>query len=402
MRNRALVFCSLLVLAIPIIAKIGSNDVVPSATLLFPYFETNVSNPNGVNTLLTIQNASATAILAHVVLWTDYGIPTTNFNIYLTGYDIVTLDMREVMQRTLPVSASAGQDPNDTISNKGPMSQDINFASCSGLLPSVQDNFLSPDLPAAHRGLQSVDYFGPGNCGAYAYGDGVSRGFVTVDTVNQCTYQRPADVGYFQNGAGSATNQNVMFGDYVISDPQNDRVFADNAVHIEASGSDPQTQSGQYTFYALFAGTGGKDNREALPTAWAGRYSANRTTLGYWRDPGQIVTPFPCGGSPSGFPLPQKQIRAFATNGNTASANTTNRFPIVTGGTPASGANGLGLTAPLGWVFLNLNLPTNEIRQSWITFENDPAMAPLGTKAGYTVPGIALGRGTTDDNPTLP
>jgi hypothetical protein len=403
MRNRALVFFALLLLAVPTVAKIGTIDVVPSATLLFPYFETDVNNPNGVNTLLTVQNASATAILAHVTLWTDYAVPTATFNIYLTGYDTATLDMREILHRVLPVTASDGQDWQDDISPQGPLSQDINFASCTGLLPDTQENFVSPSLAAAHRGLQSVDYFGPGNCGGFNYGDGISRGFVTVDTVNNCTYRNAKTAGYFMNsGTGDATNQNVMLGDYVIRDIPNDRVFADNAVHIEASAVDPQTQNTQYTFYALFAGTNGKDNREPLPTAWAGRYSANRTVLGYWRDPGLVVAPFPCGGTPSGFPLPQKQIRAYGTNGNIAAASTTNRFPIVAGETPVSGTSGLALTPPLGWVFLNLNLPTDLIRQSWISFENVPAGAPLNTAAGYTVPGIALGRGTTDDNPTLP
>lgn len=403
MRNRALVFVSILLLAVPTIAKIGTIDVVPAATLLYPYFETDVANPNGVNTLLTVQNASATAILAHFTLWTDYGIPTANFNVYLTGYDVATVDMRQILQRVLPLSASDGQDPMDTISPQGQISQDINFASCSGWLPEGQDSIVSPQLLAAHRGLQSTDYFGPGNCGGFNYGDGIARGFVTVETVNNCTTRRPGTAGYFlAGGTGDATTQNVMLGDYVIQDPQNDRVLADNAVHIEASATNPETLPGQYTFYALFAGTNGADNREPLPTAWAGRYSANRTTLGYWRDPGSVIAPFPCGGAPATYPLSQKQIRAFATNGNTAAANTTNRFPIASGKTAVSGATGLGLTAPLGWVFVNLNLASNEIRGSWVSFNNVPAGAATNSQAAYTVPGVALGNGATNDNPTLP
>ena len=403
MRNRALVCFALLLMAVPTIAKIGTIDVVPAATLLYPYFEVDVEHENGVNTLLTVQNASATAILVNFTLWTDYAIPTANFNVYLTGYDVQTIDMREVLKRGLPVTASAGQDPSDTYSNKGDISQDINFASCSGFLPFGQENSISPTLVAAHKGQQATDFFGAGNCGAANYGDGIARGFVTADTVNQCVLANAKRPGYFTSGGvGMSTNQNVMMGDLVILDRANDRAFADNAVHIEASATDPLTQFGDYTFYAKFAGTNGADNREALPTAWAGRYTANKTTLGYWRDPGAVVAGFACGGSPAGFPLDQKQIRAFGPDGNTVAHNAGPRFPIVSGETPASGAAGLGLTPALGWTFLNLNLSTNEIRQSWVSFNHVPANAPANAPTGYTVPGFSLGSASTGANPTIP
>jgi hypothetical protein len=403
MRNRALVLFAVLLMAMPMIAKIGTIDVVPASTLLYPYFEVDVDHANGVNTLLTVQNASATAILVNFTLWTDYGIPTANFNVYLTGYDAETISLREVFKRLSPRTASAGQDPTDTLSPHGPISQDINFASCNGYIPDTQDSFISPQLAAAHRGQQSTDFFGPGNCGGFNYGDGIARGFITADAVNQCTLAAPTAPGYFVNGGGGiATLQNVLMGDMAILDVPNERVFADNAVHIEASGTDPLTQFGDYTFYSRFTPSGGGDNREALPTAWAGRYSANRTTLGYWRDPGAVMTPFPCGGAPAGFPLDQKQIRGFGPDGNVVATNAGARFPIASGETAASGASGLGLTSALGWTFLNLNLPTNVIRQSWVSFNHVPPSAPTNATVGYTVPGFALGSASTGDNPTLP
>lgn len=403
MRNRALVLFAILLLAMPMVAKIGTIDVVPAATLLYPYFEVDVAHPNGVNTLLSVQNASATAILVNFTLWTDYGIPTANFNVYLTGYDVQTVDLRQVFQRLLPRTASAGQDPTDQISHKGPISQDINFASCNGYIPDVQDSLVAPQLEAAHRGQQASDFFGAGNCGAFNYGDGIARGFITADTVNQCSLFDPRTPGYFVNGGGGvATLQNVLMGDMAILDRPHDRVFADNAVHIEASGTNPLTLPGSYTFYSRFTPSGGADNREALPTAWAGRYSADRTTFGYWRDPGAVIAPFPCGGAPAGFPIDQKQIRAFGADGNVVGTNAGMRFPIASGETAASGASGLGLTSALGWTFLNLNLPTNVIRQSWVSFNHVPPSAATNASVGYTVSGFALGSASTGDNPTLP
>ena len=110
-------------------------DEVPAATLLLPYFEVDLDNQWGLNTLFSVNNASATAVLAHVVVWSDLSVPVLDFNIYLTGYDVQTINSGDVLNGNLPQTASAGQDPNDTISPQGAFSQDINFASCTGLLP---------------------------------------------------------------------------------------------------------------------------------------------------------------------------------------------------------------------------------------------------------------------------
>src|SRR5258708_31195743 len=75
-------------------AEIGTADQVPAATLLLPYFEVDLGNPAGVSTSFWVNNASAAATVAHVTLWTDEGIPTFNFDIYLTGYDVEKVDLR--------------------------------------------------------------------------------------------------------------------------------------------------------------------------------------------------------------------------------------------------------------------------------------------------------------------
>src|SRR3954469_15697542 len=136
-----LALLGLLALGGQALAVICTVDDVPAATLLLPYFEVNLGDPNGQTTLFSINNASATAILAHVVVWSDLSVPVLDFNVYLTGYDVQTVNLRDVLNGTLPRTASAGQDPGNTISPKGQFSQDINFASCTGLLPT-------PQLPA--------------------------------------------------------------------------------------------------------------------------------------------------------------------------------------------------------------------------------------------------------------
>ncbi|MBV8199082.1 MAG: hypothetical protein JOZ15_00515, partial [Acidobacteria bacterium] len=197
----------------PAAAVICTVDAVPGATLLLPYFEVDLGNPNGLTTLFAINNSSSAAILAHVVVWSDLSVAVLEFNVYLTGYDVQTINLRDILvYGNLPQTASAGQDENDTISPKGPLSQDVNFASCQGVLPP-------PPLPPSfvqHLQLSLTGRPSPvlqNQCAGQNLGDGVARGYITVDTVNNCTLRIPGDLGYFgAQGTGDATDQNVLWG----------------------------------------------------------------------------------------------------------------------------------------------------------------------------------------------
>src|SRR5436305_5246037 len=171
---------------VPAGAVICTIDAVPASTLLLPYFEVDLNNPNGLTTLFSINNASATAVLAHVTVWSDLSVPVLDFNVYLTGYDVQTINLRDLLAGSVPVTASLGQDPTDKISPKGPKSQDVNFASCTGQLPP-------PPLPPSflqHLALALTGKGSPlfgGLCSGRNLGDNVARGYITVDTVNNCT-----------------------------------------------------------------------------------------------------------------------------------------------------------------------------------------------------------------------
>src|SRR4051812_16977664 len=53
-------------------AAICTIDDVPAATLLLPYFEVDLTGgPTSLTTLFSINNASASAAVAHVTVWTD-------------------------------------------------------------------------------------------------------------------------------------------------------------------------------------------------------------------------------------------------------------------------------------------------------------------------------------------
>jgi hypothetical protein len=402
----AFALVSLLALGGQAFAVICTVDDVPAASLLLPYFEVDLANPNGLTTLFSVNNASATAILAHVVVWSDLSVPVLDFNIYLTGYDVQTINLRDILvSGILPRTASDGQDPTDTISPQGSFSQDINFASCAGQLPP-------PVLPAnfiSHLQLSLTGLASPilgGRCAGRALGDNIARGYVTVDTVNNCTLRFPGDAGYFApGGTGDATNQNVMWGDYFYVNTGQNFAQGETLVHIEASATNPQTSvTGQYTFYGRYVAWTAADNREPLATNFAGRFINGGAFTGgtdflCWRDSKVNQASFTCpalaGVRPPWFALGQEQVVIFDEVENpevpsqlpvSPQPPTQNNLlcPAEAQRTQIGGAQ-FPVTPSFGWIYANLN-------QSNATAGANPPEDPLASQAWVTVVMDADGR----------
>jgi len=114
------ILAALLLVAVPASAEIGTLDQVPAATLLLPYFEVPLDAPMTTwgypNTTFTIGNSSATAILAHVTLWTDLGVPNHTLDVYLTGYDVEVINLRLLFLGIPPVHGRPRRRPDGTAS----------------------------------------------------------------------------------------------------------------------------------------------------------------------------------------------------------------------------------------------------------------------------------------------
>ncbi len=349
-------------------AVIGTLDNVPAATLLYPYFEVDLDSANGRNTVIGMHNTSATAMLTRVTMWSNTGVPVYGFNIYLTGYDAISFDLRSVFNGNLPISASNGQDPSDAISPQGPLSQDINFASCTGILPPsapIVASYLT-DLKAMFTGKASTVQF-PGSCVGTNAGDNVARGYLTIDTVNACTVlEGPGDGGYFST---RTTAQNTLLGDYMLIDSSQNLMSVENAVTIEASATDPATSvAGRYTFYGRLTNWTAADYREPLATRWGLQGDTGISSAIVWRDPKVTPASFSCAaGMPSYAPLGQEGMSFF----NRASQPTiipeyptpSNPFPpgltVAPVATQIRDLNNATLQLPtttkLGWLVFNLN-----------------------------------------------
>ena len=175
-------------------------DVVPAATLLVPYFEVDLDNPAGTNTLVSIHNALPEPVLAKVTLWTDYSIPSVWFDLFLTGYDVVRLNLGDTFHNgNIPITADLQSDAGDTISPSGDPAWDGSFDECENIFPF----YVNPVLGAFHlerirsghtgQGISSLN----GECIGSSLGDNIARGYITIDTVTHCSLIGPSEPGYF-------------------------------------------------------------------------------------------------------------------------------------------------------------------------------------------------------------
>ena len=349
-------------------AEMGTIDKVPAATLLLPYFEVDLGDLNGVNTLFSINNASAAAAIAHVTLWTDQSIPTLDFDVYLTGFDVQTINVRDLFDGFLPRSADRGADAAADANSPSPppgaaqavnvnpfmgpftpgVPTEFDFGGSSGpcVAPytnQVLDNFRITNLRAAHRGQNAPAY---GGCLGASHGDNLARGYITVDSVTQCNLLFPSSATYFSGGI--ADTRNILWGDYVYVNSEEGSAEGETLVHIESCNMPPFNPAnpaifigfvgnggldalggpwcplapGEYSFYGRYASVAGQDQREPLASAFAARFLnggifEGGTDLIVWRDSKTIPTgvngPYPCGApnGPAWFPLNQTSVVAF-------------------------------------------------------------------------------------------
>ena len=272
--------------------------VGPAATLLIPYFEVDVTGETGRTTLFTVTNVTRYPQIAHVTLWTDYGFPVLTFNIYLTGYDIQSINLADVLVRGVvapPVGTSSSTKPGPLSSGANPNFQtNTDCASNPGLIPA--------SLMAAVRSALRLGTFAPagsscdrvGNVHSYAIG------YATIDVVSSCTPRIPNDPLYYTS---DILFDNVLLGDYQNLGPQ--PVSASTGtfdasgnpmVHIRAvpegggAGSNVPTAL-PYTFYDRYtpADARTRDRRQPLPSVFAARFiqggtAAFATNLTIWRE----------------------------------------------------------------------------------------------------------------------
>lgn len=374
-------------------AELCAIDDVPAATLLFPSFEVEVGDceSSGLDTLITISNAAPETTIAHVTLWSDWSVPVLYFDIYLTGFDIQALSLRNVLCGGLLPSTGFAVSAHGS-SSEAP----TEFPFCTeSEIPGDPPNYDNPALPSIllehlQAWLTGQESPSSGTCAGRSLGDTVARGYVTVDVARDCSLESPADPGYFADD-GVAGFDNVLVGEWRRVDAATGLVLGPMpAVHLEADTAGQVFVPGDTTFYGRYVGGDASDRREPLPTSWlvrtedAGSFG---TDLIVWREnAASTASPVACGLEPTGIPLDAATAVYFDEEENPFQA--TESFPDELGRVPVA------LTAnPYGFGMADLDLADSGAVP---IYGNDRAQAWVGairTLVGFgsgVIPGIPL------------
>jgi hypothetical protein len=371
-------FSVLLLLAAPLTAgdmtgncRLGNQ---PAATLLVPYFEVDLANANGETTLVSINNSAPRPTLARMVLWTDWGVPTLAFDIYLTGYDVQTVNLRDVFNGSLPLTG-ASISPTGPVSQSGP-----GFPGCSAsnaAATRAMASEIQSSLRAAHTG-QPIPNSQPAQCAASARKKSpLVIGYITVDVVNRCTgtsmmstANTPADPTYFaKGGTGLASDVNVLWGDVFFHDPQLNQAMSQPAITIVA---DTQFfNPGDYTFYGRYNNFDSRDDRMPLSSMYYVRFVnggsfASGTDLLVWRDNrSPEANALPCGSVPSWAAPGEEQLLIFDEQENASALSKPSAFPFATQRVKVGGRT-IPAQPSSGWLMLDLWHADGTHAQGWV------------------------------------
>jgi hypothetical protein len=432
---------TLLVVAALLIATTASagtrdNDdtcdikVGPAATLLLPYFEIDLDNAAGQTTLFTITNVSRYSQIAHVTLWTDFAVPVLDFNIFLTGYDIQAINLKDILTTGIVASSTgtgptaaksplgmAGSAPSLTAPvNGGPGYTNPNFRAainCESLPGTIASSVIAL--------VRSELTFGtaPG-CGSVGRVHQHAIGYATIDLVGACTTRLPSDPLYYTT---DLLFDNVLIGDYQQLGPRpagtgagSFDAGANPMVHLRAvpeggaAGSNVPTAL-PYTFYDRYTPATNRvaDRRQPLPSTFAARFiqggpAGFATNFTIWRE-GFGTGTGACGTLAQNGALPSQEVVRFDEHEN----------PFITSGGVNCGVPFCGpfpLTLPVlqstaasdtslypimvgsdvgGWMYLNLN---NGGSTSYsVTKDIGGAPGPTNLPGALAPAGASTGRG---------
>lgn len=298
-------------------AALCSQDRVPAASLLLPYFEVSgICIPGaGRNVRFTVTNTEKAAVLTRVTLWSNVGVAALEYDVYLNGFDQQTIDLADVVCNGNLPETGAGVPP-------GPgrlAATTTTYPGCNatsspaGGAPVYGAGALSPtqraELVAALSGnpLPSA----PTQCSSLPNGRSTLEGYITIDAVNRCG----ADSLGEANFGAHLDSRNVLVGSAVLIDDVENASVAIPAIALEATTTSALDASP--SFYGL-GGSSVGPRREPLPNAWSVELvqnAATRTDYIVWRAPPGPGAPFLCSSGPAWHPLQLDTKAGFGSRG---------------------------------------------------------------------------------------
>ncbi len=280
-------------------------DDFPAATLLVPHFSVDLDSCDATRseTVVAVTNIGPDAEIAHVTLWTDWGVPVVDFDIYLTGYDVQSFAMGAIFcDGVLPQTGSAVS-PHGAISGSPIAFPSCNNSPVPGQGPNYSNPFSGALLMLLEEWFTGKESTALGTCAGADRGDNVARGYITIDVVNDCTLSFPSDPDYYTSGILSVNN--TLVGDVIQFDGSQQSAWRTPVVHIQSASS--QLEPGDHTFYGRYNNASAADLREPLPSTFQSRFVQggrfDETELLVWRERSGPPASVACGTTPGGIPI---------------------------------------------------------------------------------------------------
>ncbi len=387
----------------------------PAATLLLPYFEVDFNAPqtSARTTLFTITNVSHLPQIAHVVIWTDWSFPVIDFNIFLTGYDVQSINLYDILARGV-IAPPTGTSSTTTVPDNPGINADPALNTANPNINSLSGcaNLPGPIPQGLLADMRAILTTGTGTgatitCVSKVGGTHTNAiGYVTVDVNANCNTSLPNVATYF---TANILFDNVLIGDYQDVNPNpatGNFAGGSPMVHIRAVpeggfvGSNPSVAPGgptnlPYTFYDRYTIQSPVqiidrrfDRRQPLPATFAARFISGGTgafnsSFKIWRE-GQTIGA--CTGGQAASLNSNLAVTELVKFDEHENANTITGDVIIsptplgqglpeTSNTAVSGAFFPTLPAAAGdvagWVYLNLD---NGIRTPY-SRNNVPAAA---------------------------
>jgi len=155
-------------------------DNVPASTLLFPFVEYDYdlgaiggTDNSGQTTLFAITNVSSEAQIVHITLWSDYSVALLDFNLTLTGYDVQTINIRDILRDGVLPSDDTGANEwwdGTGTSNAGPPPFDDGpYSTRNELWAGALDSWFWTNSSTPNNGLQPPISTNPLDCDPAAW-----------------------------------------------------------------------------------------------------------------------------------------------------------------------------------------------------------------------------------------
>lgn len=341
---------------------------LPAATLLLPYFEVDLDDIDGETTLFTVTNVTEFPQIARVTIWTDLAVPVVSFNVFLTGYDVQAINMRDVL--TLGQVGNTGTG----VASFGPRGRPSNIGhdarNCVEIPALSQETVLRVQRALTEGVVPECDTAGSEHANA--------AGYATIDVVRACTGAMPIDANYFSADLGY---DNVLTGDYQQLNPSQSSAQGGPMVHIRAvpEGRNAGPSNLTRTFYGRFT-KNGSDARQPLPSRFASRWisggaSSFQTDVKIWRELSSRAGT--CPGANESRAISDVARFDETENGVGLSGHNT-PMPGIFSPISIAAASRVRITddevfppsdagSPAGWVYVNLDRPSDDIaEQGWM------------------------------------